>query len=94
MNRAFRLYNHGEIGDIDEVITHAIASEGLYNDIVLVGYSMGGNIHAEICGCSWTEKLPHGREKKPIAVSAPVNLETSAGLTRPARRTGSTATDL
>jgi uncharacterized protein len=77
MNRAFRLYNHGEIGDIGEVIDHALQQKA-YDEIVLVGYSMGGNITLKYAGVNGT-KLPSA-VKRAIAISAPINLETSAEL--------------
>lgn len=84
MNRAFRLYNHGEIGDVDEVIRHALRTKS-YNDVVLVGYSMGGNITLKYLGV-------HGRNvpdpvHRGIAISAPTDLGASAQLLdRPSNR--------
>jgi uncharacterized protein len=77
MNRAFRLYNHGEIGDLGDLIAHALHQK-LYQEVVLVGYSMGGNISLKYAGV-------HGPNvpepvKRVIAISAPVNLITSAPL--------------
>ncbi|MBO0932228.1 YheT family hydrolase [Fibrella aquatilis] len=77
MNRAFRLYNHGEIGDIGEVIHHALSQKS-YTEVVLIGYSMGGNITLKYAGVHGAN-LPQAI-KRTIAISAPVNLETSAGL--------------
>lgn len=77
MNQAFRLYNHGEIGDLGEVITHAL-QRNRYNEVVLVGYSMGGNITLKYLGV-------HGKQlpnviKGGVAISAPTDLGASAGL--------------
>ncbi|MBO0937576.1 alpha/beta fold hydrolase [Fibrella sp. HMF5335] len=84
MNRAFRLYNHGEIGDIGEVVVHAL-NQKAYAEIMLVGYSMGGNITLKYAGV-YGRNLPQA-VKGAIAISAPVNLETSAGLLdRPSNR--------
>ncbi|MEZ0608246.1 YheT family hydrolase [Fibrella sp. WM1] len=77
MNRAFRLYNHGEIGDIGEVVTHALATKA-YEQVVLVGYSMGGNISLKYASVKGAQ-LPTA-VKQVIAISAPVNLITSAPL--------------
>lgn len=41
MNRALRLYHHGEIEDIHAVSMHAL-EQGAYSQVVLIGYSMGG----------------------------------------------------
>ena len=43
MNRNFRMYHHGDTEDISAIVQHAL-STGCYDTIVLVGYSMGGNI--------------------------------------------------
>ncbi|WP_234736022.1 YheT family hydrolase [Tellurirhabdus bombi] len=77
MNRAFRLYNHGEIGDIGEVLAHALRTKH-YEEVVLVGYSMGGNIILKYLGV-------HGKTipdviSRGIAVSSPTDLGASARL--------------
>ena len=43
MNRLFRLYNHGEIEDLEAVINH-VDKDREYAEIFLVGFSMGGSI--------------------------------------------------
>lgn len=43
MNRHLRLYNHGEIGDLGEVIDYAVQKYA-YQEVYLVGFSMGGSI--------------------------------------------------
>ncbi|MVM40085.1 alpha/beta fold hydrolase [Spirosoma sp. HMF3257] len=84
MNRAFRLYNHGEIGDLGEVIKQALRTKR-YTEVALVGYSMGGNITLKYLGV-------HGKQlpdviKVGVAVSAPTDLGASAVLLdRPANR--------
>lgn len=84
MNRAFRLYNHGEIGDIGEVIQHALQTRP-YNEVVLVGYSMGGNIILKYLGVQG-EDLPVVI-KCGIAISSPTDLGASALLLdRPSNR--------
>ena len=77
MNRAFRLYNHGEIGDIGEVIQHALKTRP-YDEVVLVGYSMGGNITLKYLGVHGAN-LPTAI-KRGIAISSPTDLEASAQL--------------
>lgn len=77
MNRAFRLYNHGEIGDFGEVIDHALKTKP-YREVVLIGYSMGGNITLKYLGV-------HGSNapdviKRAVAISAPTDLVSSAKL--------------
>lgn len=81
MNRTFRLYNHGEIEDIGTVVEHALRLKD-YESIVLVGYSMGGNITLKYLGT-------HGKElpdaiRAGIAFSTPCDLEESSNtLDRP-----------
>jgi predicted alpha/beta-fold hydrolase len=77
MNRNKRLYYHGEIGDIGKVINHALSTKH-YEKIVLVGFSMGGNISMKYLGV-------HGKNipdviDKCIAFSAPADLESSAAI--------------
>ncbi|QMW02423.1 YheT family hydrolase [Spirosoma foliorum] len=77
MNKEFRLYNHGEIGDLGEVIDHALQTKR-YAEIALIGYSMGGNITLKYLGV-------HGKQlpdavKQGIAISAPTDLGASAVL--------------
>ena len=84
MNRAFRLYNHGEIDDLDEVIRHALRTKQ-YQEIVLVGYSMGGNITLKYLGVHG--KQLSGAIKRGIAISSPTDLGASAVLLdRPSNR--------
>ena len=75
MNRAFRLYNHGEIGDIGEVIQHALQVRP-YDEVVLIGYSMGGNITLKYLGVQGAN-LPTAI-KRAVAISSPTDLEASA----------------
>jgi len=77
MNRAFRLYNHGEIGDIGEVLAHALRHKN-YQEVVLVGYSMGGNITLKFLGVHG--KVLSGVVRRAVAVSAPTDLHASARL--------------
>ena len=84
MNQAFRLYNHGEIGDFGEVITHALKTRS-YQKVVLVGYSMGGNITLKYLGVN-AHQLPEAI-KRGVAISAPTDLGASALLLdQPANR--------
>ena len=77
MNRAFRLYNHGEIGDIGELITHALQQKP-YKEVVMVGFSMGGNITLKYLGVNGS-KIP-AQIKAGVAISAPTDLKSSAKL--------------
>ncbi|HHB79450.1 MAG TPA: alpha/beta fold hydrolase [Saprospiraceae bacterium] len=70
MNKAFRLYEHGEIGDISEVMD-TLSQKG-YKQAVMVGFSMGGSIVINYLSRK-ADTLPkivtHG-----IAISTPCNL--------------------
>lgn len=79
MNRAFRLYNHGEIGDLGEVISHALQTR-FYNEITLVGYSMGGNITLKYLGVHGAAGTLPPAVKRGVAISAPTDLGSSAAL--------------
>lgn len=75
INRSQRMYHHGEIGDISEVIQHALRTKD-YETIVLVGFSMGGNINMKYLGV-------HGLEKPEpvcacVAFSSPTDIEAGA----------------
>jgi predicted alpha/beta-fold hydrolase len=81
MNRMPRLYNHGEIGDIAEVINHALKTKD-YEKVVLIGYSMGGSITLKYLGVNAPHLPP--QIYKGIAYSAPCKLASSAAsLNRP-----------
>jgi predicted alpha/beta-fold hydrolase len=77
MNLKPRLYNHGEIGDIAEVIEHIIAAKS-YEKIVLIGFSMGGNIIMKYLGVHGAA-IP-SQLYKAIAFSSPTDLKGSADL--------------
>lgn len=74
MNRNFRLYYHGDIEDIGQVIRHVLAQKS-YKRIVLIGFSMGGNITLKYLGVHGKEvpdAITHG-----IAFSTPCDLQGS-----------------
>lgn len=75
MNRALRMYHHGEIGDIGEVLLHALGRKN-YQTVVLAGFSMGGNINMKYLGV-------HGKNvpepvKACVAFSSPTDLRSGA----------------
>ncbi len=74
-NRLLRMYHNGATDDLDTVIKHA---EGMkkYENITLIGFSLGGNLNLLYLG----EK---GREISPlissaVAISVPCDLEASS----------------
>lgn len=69
MNKAFRLYEHGEIGDLTEVINSLTQN---YTQIILIGFSMGGSIVLNYLGKTGDQipnNISHG-----IAISTPCDL--------------------
>lgn len=81
MNRTPRLYSHGQVEDLALTVDHALAT-GKFDQVVLVGYSMGGNLTLKYFGTQGSnrpEPVTHG-----VAFSAPVFIEHSAdSLDRP-----------
>lgn len=81
MNRTPKLYSHGQSEDLECVVDHALAT-GRYDRIVLIGYSMGGNLALKYLGTMGDRRPPevtHG-----VAFSAPVFIEHSCdSLDRP-----------
>ncbi len=70
-NRLLRSYHSGESGDLRLVIEHAALT---YPRIALIGFSLGGNITLKYAG----EAPPHPAVQTAIAISAPVDLTSSA----------------
>ena len=74
INRLPRFYHHGDAEDLRFVVHHAIEKYG-YNEIYLVGFSMGGSLTLRFLG----EKpalLPK-EVKKAVVASVPLDLPTS-----------------
>lgn len=84
MNRLPRFYHHGDIDDIRFVVNYAI-DKYKYEEVVLVGFSMGGSMTLRLLGES-PELLPK-QVKLGVAVSVPLDLFTSVyELYKPGRR--------
>ena len=81
MNRTAKLYSHGQSEDLEMVVNHAL-STGNFSRVVLIGYSMGGNLtlkYLGVMGDRRPEEVTHG-----VAFSAPVFIGPSAdSLDRP-----------
>ncbi|WP_116126895.1 YheT family hydrolase [Lewinella sp. IMCC34183] len=81
INRTRKLYSHGQSEDLEHVVNHALAT-GRYDRIVLVGYSMGGNLTLKYLGTAGRDvpaEVTHG-----VAFSAPCFIEHSVdSLERP-----------
>ena len=73
-NRQLRMYHNGSTDDLDLVIRHGV-NKG-YDEIVLVGFSMGGNLSLLYLGQQSNQLLP--QLKGSIVFSVPVDLADSA----------------
>jgi uncharacterized protein len=81
MNRNLRFYHSGATEDLHRVIDYA-AESGCYDEVVLVGFSMGGNLSLVYLGQEKPE--PNSIVKKAVVYSVPCDLSASAEqLTKP-----------
>ncbi len=76
MNRQFRLYHHGEIEDISAVVRHALQTFD-YEEIALIGFSMGGNISLKYAAVGADNKTLPEQVRSVIAFSSPLDLKSS-----------------
>ena len=74
-NRLFSSYHSGKTEDLDEIITH-INTTYDYEELFIVGYSLGGNIVLKYLGESHNQKS--SKIKAAIAVSVTCDLSSSA----------------
>lgn len=72
MNRLPRFYHHGATEDISAVIDYAL--QGEYDELVLVGFSMGGGMQQKYLG----ERQIDDRIKGAMSFSVPCNVLDSA----------------
>ena len=72
MNRLPRFYHHGATEDISAVIDRALRED--YEELVLVGFSMGGGMQQKYLG----ERVIDDRIKGAISFSVPCNVLDSA----------------
>lgn len=74
LNRLPRFYHHGDAGDLRKVIEHAVTQYG-YEQIVLVGFSMGGSLTLRAVAEFPSDVLP--QVKATISFSVPCSLRGS-----------------
>ena len=72
MNKKLRLYHHGEVEDISEVVAYAHRLNR-YDNIYLIGYSMGGAMIAKYFHVK--NKIIPKTVKKGVSICAPFDLE-------------------
>lgn len=77
MNRKFKMYHHGDTSDLAAVVQHAIDT-GPYQTIVLVGFSMGGNISLKYVGTGGDQLPP--QVKAAVAFSAPCDIRAGSDV--------------
>lgn len=81
INRLPRFYHHGATEDLAAVIDHALQKN--YDNIVLVGFSMGGSMTLKYLG----EQAPPQQIKSAITFSVPCDLGSSAAeLDKPSNK--------
>ena len=81
MNRNLRFYHSGATEDLHRVIDYA-AESGNYDEVALVGFSMGGNLSLVYLGKE--SPKPNPIVKKSVVYSVPCDLSASAEqLTKP-----------
>ncbi|MGM0582589.1 MAG: YheT family hydrolase [Bacteroidota bacterium] len=76
INRREFLYHHGFTQDVEEVVQKAL-KEG-YQEIVLIGFSMGGSLTLKYVGENGDNLYPE--IKAAMAVSVPCNLSSSSRM--------------
>ena len=74
MNRQLRFYHSGATDDLETVVKHAL-SKG-YNELYLVGFSLGGNLTLKFLGERGKNIFPE--IKKAVTFSVPLNLSSSS----------------
>jgi uncharacterized protein len=71
INRQRRFYHSGATDDLECVVQHALTKK--YEEIILIGFSLGGNLTLKYLG----EATRTHRIRKAIVFSVPMNLYTS-----------------
>lgn len=74
-NRLLKAYHSGKTDDLKEVLSYLSGLEQ-YKEIVLLGYSLGGNIALKYTG-EFSQDLP-SKLKKVIGISVPCDLASSS----------------
>ncbi len=75
MNRTARLYHHGDVEDIGQVVGHALRQKA-WQRVVLVGFSMGGAMTMKYLGTQG--RRVHPAIRMGIGFSVPCDLEAGA----------------
>lgn len=73
MNKQLRFYHSGATDDLHTVVEHAVSQQA-YDEIYLVGFSLGGNLTLKYLG---ENRVRPSRIKKAVTFSVPVDLHSS-----------------
>jgi predicted alpha/beta-fold hydrolase len=76
MNRKEFLYHHGFTQDVEEVVQKALDND--YEEICMIGFSMGGSLTLKYVGENGQRLYP--QIKAAMAVSVPCNLSSSSSM--------------
>src|SRR4030095_11128864 len=71
LNRLVRFYHSGDTGDLGQVIKHAVAR---YDEVVLIGFSLGGDVTLKYLG----ESPTHAKIVAAATISVRIDLTSSA----------------
>ncbi|MDQ3393585.1 MAG: alpha/beta fold hydrolase [Bacteroidota bacterium] len=74
VNKQLRFYHSGATDDLEQVIDHALKKKN-YREIILAGFSLGGNLTLKFLGEKGGNIPP--QIKKSIVFSVPLNLHSS-----------------
>lgn len=81
MNQQLRFYHSGATEDLDRIVVHA--KEKGYQQIFLIGFSLGGNLTLKYLG----ERKPYAEIQKAVVFSVPLDLYGSCvKISKPANR--------
>lgn len=72
INRQLRFYHSGATDDLDHVVQHVL-SRNKYEQVVLSGFSLGGNLTLKYLG----EKKPYDVINRCVVFSVPLHLQSS-----------------
>ncbi len=73
VNKKFESYHAGKTNDL-EVVIHHVLEKDIYNEVTLIGFSLGGNLLLKYLGERETVPLP---VKRAVAISTPLHLKGS-----------------
>lgn len=74
-NRQLRMYHNGAIDDLDCVVRHALRT-GAYDDVALIGFSLGGNLTLVYLGTQGAAL--DARIQRAVVFSVPCDLRASS----------------